>query len=103
MARERDFSLFSFLEQAAAGAQLKDRVVYLKPSRKQGRGAYREEVVEMKLQGIGIGQLVTLLEAVEGPDHLLAVRRCVLQRGKDREEGLDVILQVVTLKPKDGA
>ena len=47
--RKRGFTLFSFLEQAAGAAEVKDNIKYMKPSTSKGSGPYKESMVEIKL------------------------------------------------------
>ncbi|WP_456384868.1 hypothetical protein [Desulfolithobacter sp.] len=96
--RSPDFSLFSFLEKMAALTGVKEGIVYMKPSIIQGDGPFRQNMVEMKLQGITLQQLVDLLKLVEAPENIVAVKRITIQENKNEQGMLDVIMQVVTVE-----
>ncbi|WP_457572835.1 type 4a pilus biogenesis protein PilO [Desulfolithobacter sp.] len=96
--RSPDFSLFSFLEKMATMTGVKERIVYMKPSTVQGDGPFRQNMVEMKLQGISLQQLVDLLKMVEAPENIVAIKRITIQENKKEQGMLDVIMQVVTVE-----
>ncbi len=97
-ARDGDFSLFSFLEKKATEIAVKDKIAYMKPSEQTERGDFRESVVEMKLQGVTLRQLVDFLEGIESPENVVSIRRISIMRNRKQGQGLDAIMQVVTLK-----
>ena len=96
-AREGDFSLFSFLEQKAAEAEVKKHIAYMKPSATADDGPFKEVLVEMKLQGITLQQLVDFLQLVESPAKIVALKRISIQENKKDKGTLNVIMQVVSL------
>ncbi len=96
--RKRSFTLFSFLERAAGEARVKDHIKYMKPSTSKGAGPYRESLVEMKLEGITLDQLVNYLYRIEKPDDLIVIRRISISDNKKEEGYLDSILQVLTFE-----
>lgn len=96
--RKRGFTLFSFLERAASETAIKDHIKYMKPSASQGRGLYKEIMVEMKLEAITLNQLVSYLYGIESPEDLISIKRISIKENK-RESGLlDAILQVLTFQ-----
>lgn len=95
--RQKDFSLFSFLEQMAARSDVKQNITYMKPSETADDGPFKEVVVEMKLQEISLKQLVEFLKLVESPENVVAVKRISIQENKKEAATLDVIMQVVSL------
>lgn len=95
--RQKDFSLFSFLEQMAAKSKVKKNISYMKPSETADEGPFKEVLVEMKLQAISLKQLVDFLNFVESPKNVVALKRISIQENKKEEATLDVILQVVSL------
>jgi general secretion pathway protein M len=72
--RKKGFTLFSFLEKAAGEAELKGHIKYMKPSSSQGTGPYKESMVEMKLEGITLNQLVGYLYRIESPENIIIVQ-----------------------------
>jgi general secretion pathway protein M len=95
--RPPDFSLFSFIEQAAGRTKVKDNIAYMKPSSIVEEGAAPQDLVEMKLKTVGLQQLVDFLQEVESPENVVALRRISIQKNKDEEAALDVIMQVVSI------
>ena len=96
--REKGFTLFSFLEKAAGEAELKGHIKYMKPSDSQGTGPYKESMVEMKLEGITLNQLVGYLYRIELPDELINIKRISISQNKKAPGYLDAIMQVMTFQ-----
>ena len=95
--RSQAFSLFSFLEKMATESKIKDHIIYMKPSTVTGEGELRQVMVEMKLQVIGLKQLVTFLQRMESPENVVAVKRISIQESKKTKGTLDVIMQVISI------
>jgi len=95
--REKNFSLFSFLEQMAAKTDVKKNIAYMKPSETADDGPFKEMLVEMKLQTVNLKKLIDFLELVESPDKIVALKRISIQENKKEKATLDVIMQVVSL------
>jgi general secretion pathway protein M len=96
--RKKGFTLFSFVEGAAADTEIKENIKYMKPSESQGSGSYREAMVEIKLEGITLKQLVSYLYLVESPENLISVKRISIKESQDEAGHIDTILQVVTFQ-----
>ena len=96
--REKGFSLFSFLEKAADKAKVKAHIKYMKPSTSSGTGPYKESMVEMKLEGITLEELVGYLYRIESPDYLVGIKRISISENKKEQGYLDAIMQVLTLQ-----
>ncbi|MFC1867515.1 hypothetical protein ACFL0H_05215 [Thermodesulfobacteriota bacterium] len=96
--RERGFTLFSFLERAAGEARVKNHMKYMKPSTSKGSGPYKESMVEIKLEGITINQLVDYLYRIEKPGDLVFIKRLSINDNKKEAGYLDSILQVLTFQ-----
>jgi len=96
-ARAAGFSLFSFLEKMATQSKIKDHIAYMKPSSMTGEGKLRQIMVEMKLQAIGIGQLVDFLSHIESPENIVTIKRISIQENKKIEKSLDVLIQVISI------
>ncbi len=97
--RPANFSLFAFLEQKAAAAGVKESIAYMKPSAVESEGVLQQAMVEMKLKGISLQQLVGFLKLVESPENIVGVRRISIQeKVRDKAATLDVIMQVVSLE-----
>jgi general secretion pathway protein M len=95
--REKGFTLFSFLEQAAGRAGVKDHIRYMKPSDSQGSGRLKESMVEMRLDRINLRQLVDYLYLIESPKYLVSLKRVSIRESQSDPVYLDTIMQVVTV------
>ncbi len=95
--RTPGFSLFSFLEKMADTTDVKQNIVYMKPSSTISEGDLKQVMVEMKLGAVSLKQLVSFLEHIESPENLVAVKRITIQENKKEKETLDVIMQVISL------
>lgn len=96
--RKKGFTLFSFLEKAAGETELKGHIKYMKPSSSQGTGPYKESMVEMKLEGITLNQLVGYLYRIESPENIISIKRIAIKENKKEPGYLDAILQVLTFQ-----
>jgi len=96
--RPQGFTLFSFLDQLAGEARVKDNIAYMKPSKSRPKNSqYNLSMVELKLQGISIKQLTPYLHMVETSRNMVFIRRISIT--KIGTEGMiDVILQVETFE-----
>ncbi len=95
--RTAGFSLFSFLEKMATQNMIKDHIAYMKPSSVTGEGMLKQVLVEMKIQTLGLKQLVAFLEHIESPENVVAVKRISIQENKKVKGTLDVIIQVISI------
>ena len=98
--REKGFSLFSFLEQMASRAGVKEYIAYMKPSTMTGEGPLKQVMVEIKLQALGLAQLVRFLELIESPENVVEIKRISIQENSKSKGTLDVILQVISILPE---
>jgi len=94
--RGKEFTLFSFLEKEAGKARIKSHIKYMKPSVSQGTEGYKESVVEMKLEGISLNQLVEYLYRIESLENLICIKRISIKENKKKAGYLDAVLQVLT-------
>ncbi len=99
LARRRPgFTLFSFLDGAAGEVLVKDHIKYMKPSVSKGPDPYKESMVEMKLEGISLDQLVDYLYRIESPQDAVGIKRISIKENKGDPAYLDATLQVLTLE-----
>jgi general secretion pathway protein M len=96
--RKKGVTLFSFLEEEANKAEVKGHIKYMKPSESQGKGPYKESMVEMKLSGITLKQLAGYLYRIESPENVISIKRISIKENTKEPGYLDTILMVVTLK-----
>ena len=98
--RKKDFTLFSFLEQAAANSSLKDYIKYMKPSSSNIPGLYKESMIEMKLEGITLKKFVEYIYYIESSENVVQIKRVSIKENKKKAKYLDVVLTVLTLSLK---
>lgn len=95
--REKNFTLFSFLDNLSGKAGIKDNITYMKPSTSaQKNSPYKTSQVEMKLQGLTLRQLTTYLHMVEVSKNMVYIKKLsILKTGKPKGF-IDAVLQVET-------
>jgi len=97
--REKGFTLFSFLDQLAGQAGIKDRINYMKPSKAvQKNSNFIISRVEMKLDDITLQQLTTYLYGVETSKNMVLVKKLSISKTEKTQGLIDVILQVETVE-----
>ncbi len=97
--RDKGFTLFSFLDQLAGQAQVKERVSYMRPTKTELKNsALKLSRVEMKLEGVTLEQLTTYIHGVESSPNMVSVSKLSITRRDQKEGLLDAILQVETLE-----
>lgn len=97
-ARPKGFSLFAFLDELAGAAGVKNLIAYMKPSQQALEGhSWRLSRVEVKLQGVSLGQLTDYLLRIESTPQALSVRRLAMEKSGDGTT-LDAVLQVETVE-----
>jgi len=91
-----EFSLLPFLEDAAAAAEVRDRIVSMQPQPTQPAQGYQETAVELRLDAVSLPRLLSLLVALETSPHLVQVKRLQLKPRFDASHLLDATLLVST-------
>lgn len=94
--RDKDFTLFSFLEKQAGRAGIKTNITYMKPSTTTDTEPYKESSVEMKLEEITLKQLVDYLYFIESPRDLVQVKRISIKQSKRNQQYLTVLIHALT-------
>ena len=97
--RKRGFTLFSFLETLAGKTGVKSQISYMKPSSTtQKDSPYRLSMVEMKLNGITMPQLLAYLHGIETSRDMIAIKRLSISRGEKQVDLINTVFQVETLE-----
>jgi hypothetical protein len=97
--RNPQFSLFSFLDQLTGQIGIKDKIVYMKPSTSPGKdGGPKIALVEMKLQGLTLAQLVDYLHQIETSTNMIRVQWLAITKGDKSEGFIDAVLQAETIE-----
>lgn len=97
--RPKGFTLYSFLQQLAAKAGVKDRITYMKPTKKVQKGSpYKLSRVELKLDAITLEQLTTYLYEVETSKNMVDVKKMVVSKKDKKQALITAVLQVETFE-----
>jgi general secretion pathway protein M len=97
--RQKGFKLFSFLDQLAGEAGIKDHISYMKPSTKVEKNSpYKISRVEMKLDAITLKQLTTYLYGVETSKNMVEINRISISKMDKKQGLLTAVLQVETVE-----
>ncbi len=94
--RAPSFSLFSFIEEQATKAKVKQQINSMTPSTSEGEGPLQESRVDLKLERISLLQLVDFLKQVESPDNVVVIKRLSIQENSKEEGALDAVMQIIT-------
>jgi len=97
--REKGFRLFAFLERLADGVGIKDNIDSMKTSiSKQKESPFKVSLVEMKLKGITLKQLVAYLHGAETSKNMVTVRRVSIVKEGKKGGTVNVILQAAVFQ-----
>ncbi len=92
MSSSADFSLFSMVENLSVRFAGRDSLVYMRPQPTVVQDGYREDSVEIKLENIGLAQLVRLLYAVDTGREPVQVKALRIKPRFDDRALLDAVL-----------
>jgi general secretion pathway protein M len=98
--RNPAFTLFSFVEERAAKAQVKEKINSMTPSTAEGEGPFQESRVDLKLEQISLTQLVEFLQQVESQENVVMIKRISIQENSKEEGVLDAVMQIITFTKK---
>ncbi len=90
------FSLLPFLEETAASTGIRDHIVAMQPQPTVPLSGYQETAVEIRLDGMGLPQLLALLAAVEHAPALVQVKRLQITPRYDTPHLLQVTIRVAS-------
>jgi general secretion pathway protein M len=97
--RDKQFTLFSFLDELAGQTGLKDHIVYMKPSTSVRKNSPLQlSTVEMKLREVSLEQLTAFLYRVEMSKNFVTVKRLSISKEEKQQGVVDSILQVETFQ-----
>lgn len=87
-----DFSLLAFVEKAAGASLRPESVASMTPTRRPLEGGRQENTVELKLSSATLGEIVALLQAVEGERSPVYVKQFFVKKRYDDSSRFDVTL-----------
>ena len=98
------FSLFPHIEATVSEVLGgRDKIVSMNPQNKDLGGAYREESVELKLNGVSLQQLVDLMYHIEKSPQPLRLTRLQVKKRQRDATSFDVTATVSMLKSLDAS
>ncbi len=94
-----DFTLYSFLNSVSEKAQIsRNSIAYMRPSTIEKKGSpFKVDVVEMKLSGVTLKQLMNYLHMVETSGNNVFVKRASISNSGKKKGFLDVTLLMETI------
>jgi general secretion pathway protein M len=96
--QNKDFNLFSVLEQHAGDSGVKRHIAYMKPSITEQKGTLLKlTIVEMKLETVTMDQLLQFLYRVETSANRININRMSITKTSKPEGFINAVLQVETL------
>ncbi len=98
--RSPAFTLFSFIEEQATKAKVKQQINSMTPSTSEGEGPLQESRVDLKLVQISLQQLVDFLQQIESTDNIIVIKRISIQENSKEEGTLDAMMQIITFTKK---
>jgi len=99
LSRDSGFTLFSFLDNLAGKAGVKENISYMKPTTTQKPGSERKKsIVEMKLQDITLSQLVNYLHGIETSKNMVFIKRLSILKQEKKGGFITVVLQAETFE-----
>ncbi len=93
-------SLFAQLESIAVPIAGRERIIAMNPSTRAVGNELQEELVEVRIEGITMRALVSLLYAVESRDPPIAVERLSVKREYKDQSRIDATIVVSRLRPQ---
>jgi hypothetical protein len=93
-------SLFAQLESIAVPLAGRERIIAMNPSTRAVGNELQEELVEMRIEGITMRALVSLLYGIESRDPPIAVERLAVKRQYKDQSRVDATVVVSRLRPQ---
>jgi len=93
-------SLFAQLEAIAVPVAGRERIVAMNPSTRPLGNELQQELVEMRIEGVTMRALVTLLHAIENREPPIAVERVAVKRQYKDQTRVDATVVVARLRPQ---
>jgi len=90
----RNFSLFSFVENLTGQIASRENLVYMRPQPVAVKDEFKEESVEIKLEKIELDQLVRILYQIDTADAFLQVKNLRLKIRFDNKAQFDAVLTI---------
>jgi general secretion pathway protein M len=92
--QQRNFAIFSHLEQVAGQTGIQDRIQSMNTVASPPNTLYRENSVEVRIEAVTLQQLVEYLHRVERSQQVLRIKRLQISPTRDNRQLLLVRLRV---------
>jgi general secretion pathway protein M len=93
---DSQFSLLTFMEEAAATARVRDRIAGMQPQVQTLPQGYQETAVDLRLDGVQLPELLALLVAIDQAPYELHVRHLQIRPKFDNPVNLDATVRVLS-------
>jgi general secretion pathway protein M len=90
------FSLITFMEEAAKSTQVRERITGMQPQVQSLAQGYQETAVDLRLEGIQLPELLALLVAIDQAPYDLHVRHLQIRPKFDNPVNLDATVRVLS-------
>ncbi len=95
-APDSQFSLLTFMEEAATTAGVRDWITAMQPQVQAVAQGYQETAVDLRLEGVQLPELLDLLVAIDEAPYELQVRHLQIRPKYDNPVYLDVTIRVLS-------
>ena len=99
--QQKNFAIFSRLEEVARQTGVQNKIQSMKPTISPPNEAYREESVEIKMEGVTLEQLIPYLHQVENSPQVLKIKRLDIKPRTDNRQILTVTFRVSVFTLKE--
>ena len=90
----RNFAIFSLLERVAGQTGIQDKIQSMNTVASPPNTVYKEESVEVRMEGVALGQLIDYLHRVERSPQVLKIKRLQVKPARGNRQHLSVRLRV---------
>jgi general secretion pathway protein M len=90
------FSLVTFMEEAATGAHVRERITGMQPQQQSLAQGYEETSVDLRLESIQLPDLLALLIAIDQAPYALHVRHLQIRPKFDNPVNIDATVRVLS-------
>lgn len=95
-APDSQFSLLTFMEEAATTARVRERITGMQPQVQTLAQGYLETAVDLRLEGVQLPELLALLVAIDQAPYDLQVRHLQIHPKFDNPINLDATVRVLS-------
>lgn len=93
---DSQFSLLTFMEEAAKTAHVRERITGMQPQVQTLAQGYQETAVDLRLEGVQLPDLLALLIAIDQAPYDLQVRHVQIRPKFDNPVNLDATVRVLS-------